>query len=179
MQRIVVWDPSGKYIEGDILEGNSAQTVAARQAATLPVDKNLVERCAVAGYVRVGYGHGWQYDPQHSRRGAPVALYVAPELPVLNWIARLEPIDEDKPVRARLRFAVDPAQMGCIAGGISVDGSVNLDLESGHAMDHHGGMTIGGRVTYATNYAGLAGFNLYGSLSNARVMWHAITQTPS
>lgn len=175
-ERVVVWDPTGKYFEGDILEGRAASDVAARRAATLPVSKDLIERGAICGYMRAGYGHGWQYDQSLSKRGAPTALYIVPGLPYVNWIARVQALDLKKPVLGHLQLMADAAQLGLMSGGLKNERDT-IGFDESMKPDAEGGWTIEGRAIYTSQFQGAAGFALYGSLSNARVMWCAVSQT--
>lgn len=176
VERVVAWDPTGKYIEGDILEGRAAQDVVARRAATLPVSKDIVAKGAICGYMRAGYGHGWQFDPVLSRRGAPTVLYIVPGIPFVNWCARVQVVEKDSPVTGQLRFMADSGQLGTISGGLRNEDDP-IDFGSLTSPDANGGWTISGRSTYTSQYQGVAGFGLYGALRNARVMWCAVTQT--
>ena len=49
---VVVWDPSGEYWEGGLVDDATAAVLRARDVATLPIDPGLVRGGAVRGYFR-------------------------------------------------------------------------------------------------------------------------------
>lgn len=172
--RIVVEDPSGQYAEGQLLEGNAAQLLVVAHAATLPADSDLLGRGAVSGYMRRGFGVGWRFDPHMPRRGCPLVLYVAPDRPVLHWVARLAVDDPSKPMSGVLRLGCDTSQKGVITCGLTADAQppelARVNMGSGNGY-------FGGMLRFSSAIEGFLGLSLYGTADNCRVLWVAVSQS--
>ena len=172
---VVIHDPSGEELEGEILSSRRLDVARARGVALLPVDVALLRSGALSGYAKRCYGRGWRFDHTRPGRGCPLVLHAARAYPIIHWVVRLVP-DEGPPRReGHLRISVDTAQPGAVAAGLSpMEGPLNP--ASLGEPDAAGGWTWAGssRVTLAGDQ--LLGLMLYGALAGLRVAWWAASQ---
>jgi hypothetical protein len=175
MSRIVIWDPSGRFPEGEILTGENALGVLHSQGGvTLPVKPELFGLNAVAGFFSRNWGNGVPFLHMVGTRACSMLLYVQQGIPSLNWVARLAPIDGAKEVRGTFRLVCSTAQVGIISGGLATEASAIeiADLQP----DKWGGYTIGGKCNLNCTLDGYLGLSLYGCAIGCKVLWTAITQ---
>lgn len=175
MHIVVLYDPSGKHAEGEILTANAAEVAKSRGVATLPIVPQLLRDNAFAGYAKRAYGRGWTFDAQKAGRGCPLALHVDAEYPTIHWAAR---ILADGPARidGTLRMATDTAQMNASAIGLAPK-TAPIQLAALGDPDANGGWTIGGSATASIPGAMFIGLQLYGMAQNVRVLWFAASQS--
>lgn len=172
---VVIHDPSGTEPEGELLSGQKLDVARSRGAVVLPVDPVLLRTGAMSGYAKRAYGRGWTYDANRPARGCPLILHADKGYPLLHWVVRLVPGEAGARRDGHLRVAMDTAQPGAVAAGLSpVEGPLNASTLGD--PDEHGGWTWRGssRVTLAGDQ--FLGLTLYGALSGLRVAWWAVSQ---
>lgn len=178
MVRIVVWDPTGRWPEGTLLEGSSLLHVEkSRGAVLLPADADLcLGQDAVAGYFRRGWGMGVAWTDRPAQRACSMLLRIVPERPWLHWCARVVPMHADgPPPRGRLHLVTNTGQMGGTAVRVSPM-SEPQSLEDS-PIDEHGGWTLKGTSQLGMAGEGMLGLALYGAATGCAVLWSAATQT--
>lgn len=173
-QGIMVWDPLGKVAEGTIVEGPHLQAVLARSgAAVLPVDVDLLERHALAGYHRRAWGAGVLFDNMRGVRGCPMVLYVHPERRFIHWTARVERLGDE--LQGTMRLTGNTGQPSAMSGGLG-QGGTPIELAQLGPPDRHGGWTLAGSSQVSCTGEGYFGLSLYGSARGCRVLWSAVSQ---
>ena len=190
---VVVYDETGDYLEGSVVDAARAHQLAARKVALLPFSPDLAKRSGVGGYMRRGWGAGYPLDPRLPRMSCPLAIYGAPGYEEVHWRARLVaddafveelrahfevPEGQDAPawlpIEGLLRLAPDSSQATpLVAGAQRVASPVNV-REMGRP-DARGGWTVGGEVLVRFPQEGIYGFGLYGSAPGLRVAWAAMS----
>jgi len=174
--RIVVYDPTGQFPEGDVLEGNRAIAMfASRGGMSLPIDVRLIGRNAVSEVFIRKWGQGEVFDRMVGQRGCPMLLYTVPDVPFLHWAARVLPLGGDREPRGVVRLVMHSGQPGAITGGLRADGEA-CQVGDGLAPDSDGGWTVSGRVGLNCTMEGYLGLSLYVVASGIRVVWSAVSQ---
>lgn len=174
--RIVVWDPSGKFPIGDIIEGDKAISLLhGHGGLTLPIEPHLLGRNAVSGYFRRDWGRGTPFTNMVGTRGCPMLIYVVPDFAVLNWAIRVEPIPGAPESRGTFRLTMHTGQVGTISGGLAADGAVVEFAD--RPIDPHGGVTIVGSSKLNCTMEGYLGLSIYGTAVGVRVLWSAVSQS--
>jgi hypothetical protein len=181
MNRVVIWDEKCEYLEGEIVDGNKSEMLAARRGGVLLIDNDLLTINASAGYSVRKYGRGWGFDAAMPKHGCPVTLYVVPDRPLIHWIAKLVPSASafDPLVaqpRGNLRLNVDTTQRGVVTARMSSE-TPPVELASLSRQFETGGWMIGGTGRFASSIEGFIGFSLYGTAQNCRVAWLAVSQS--
>lgn len=117
-----------------------------------------------------------RFDANRIEHGCPMVLWAFPGIPVLHWIARVQPPDGAIP-RGTLRLVSNPGQPGAMQGGLSsLANSSHVDLNSLGLPDEHGGWTVGGHLGVLAQGEGMLAVRLQGICQNVRVLWSAISQ---
>lgn len=175
MQKIVIWDPSGKLPEGAFVAGERSMSLldATEGVVALPVDPDLIDANAVGGWFKRAWGTGWRFERMVGQRGCPMMIRVKPVEPLyLYWVARVMHDERQNVVpHGILRLTADGTQGG-ISGGISGPG---YDLQNLGKPDRWGGWTIGGRSQFSTTTEGFLGMSLYGAAQGIAVPWTAVS----
>ena len=177
---VVVEDPAGELLEGEILSGNAIGVAQARDVVLLPVEYDLLRRGGVSGWSKRAYGRGWRYDAVSATRGCPLVLHVAADFPLIEWKARLQG-EPGGPtagslVTGSLRMASDTAAAGGGALGMAPE-TASVQLQLLEAPDAGGGWIIGGRSRAMIPGDMFLTLQLYGLVDGARVVWFAASQT--
>lgn len=172
---VVVFDPLGTEPEGEILSGNRIAVARSRGAVLLPIDVQLLRSGALGGYAKRAYGRGWSYDRHRPGRGCPMVLFASPAYPLIHWAVRLAQDPEGGRLEGHLRVAVDTAQAGARASGLTTDAGP-LNVPTLGDPDEHGGWTWMGESKVTIPGEGLLGLQLFGALGGARVAWWAVSQ---
>ena len=172
-QRVIIYDPKGDRPTGEIVEGKKAELLVAHGIPSLPVEPHLLSRNGASGWVNREYGKGAALEAIASRRACPIVLYVLPGYQQINWLARVIPASAEADVSGRLRLANDTAQVNVIKGGLATAQFAEVDGEP----DDEGGWTIAGSSRFNAGLEGFMGLCLYGTLSGARVLWFAVSQS--
>ena len=172
MPRIVIWDPTGKLPEGEIVYGtNGIAVLHSKGGVTLPVELELLKINAVSGFFARNWGSGIGFNRMMGTRACPMLLFVHPDYTTIHWAARLE-CDEGH--QGTFRLTTDSSQVGIIGGGLAANETV-VDI-SGLEPDLYGGITIGGSCKLNCTTEGYLGLSIYGTAIGARVVWSAVTQ---
>lgn len=175
---VVVHDPEGRELDGEVLSGNAIAVAKARGVVLLPVELDLLRRGGASGWVKRSYGRGWNYDRVIAARGCPLVMHADPAFPLIVWVARLqadEPSIEGS-VTGSLRLAADTGQAGAHSAGMS---PLNPPIQL-HALgpaDAAGGWYIEGGSRVGLGADQMLGLQLYGQIGGARVRWLAASQT--
>lgn len=175
MNRIVIFDPTGKYEEGRLVGGDkSIALLHGRGGVTLPVEPNLLGRNAVAGYFMRKWGGGATFDRMIGARACPMLLYAVPDYGTIYWAFRIMPIDGAVESHGSFKLAMHSGQVGTITGGLSADGVAHEVTD--RTIDKHGGWTVIGTSKLNCSMEGYLGLSVYGVGIGVRVMWSAATQ---
>lgn len=174
--KILVWDPIGEFVEGDLFDGE--QRIAAierRGGVFLPYEREIgSQNNAVAGYYRRTWGSGVVFDRMIGRKACPMVLYVTQGASFIHWAARVMPIDHSDVVRGLFRCVSDTGQIGTLGGGMNaVDNAIEI---SELPIDKFGGWTIRGTNRLNCSLTGYLGVAIHARAFGARVVWSAITQ---
>lgn len=183
---VVVFDPSGNQLDGEVISGNAIGVAQARGVALLPVELELLRHGGVSGYSKRSYGRGWRYNPVGATRGCPLVLHVSAGFDALEWCARILPetpppaaegeVAEPLPLGGSIRMAPDTAQVGAGAIGISPE-TPAIQLQLLGPPDAAGGWTVTGRARMGITGDMFLALQLYGQMAGARVVWFAASQT--
>ena len=183
-QAIVVWDATGEYAEGEVVDDNrKVKLLAQGRAVVLPVDAEILGANALAGYVRRSFGRGWVPDQYTPGRGAQLVFYSIPGRPMLHWCARIGTAFErafkpgDLAARGSLKLMTDTSQRGIALAGGLVPVVEPPRLETLGSPDKDGGWTLQGTSQFSAQHEGFIGLSLYGAASAVRVLWLAVSQT--
>ena len=176
--RVVVWDPLGEHLEGEVISGTTVKLIArGPELVMLPVEPELLGRCGCAGWVKRSFGVGVEFGSS-PRFGCSTVLYAVPGCPVIRWVARVVPVPAvggAKMPSGFLKLAGESGKPYSLSGGIvSGDNPVRLDAVE---PDEHGGWTIGGSAKAAVMTEGFVALGLYGALEGGRVVWLAVSQS--
>lgn len=169
--RVVISDPTGDIPPGEIVEGRKAELLVAKHIPSLPIDPQLLRRNGAAGYTKREYGRGVAFVGNSSQRACQATLYVMPSHQAINWCAAIAPNRAHAHVKGRIRLANDPSQVNVIKAGIATAQYAEVDEE----VD--GQLVISGSSRFITSMEGFLGVSLYGTLSDARVLWLAVSQS--
>jgi hypothetical protein len=191
-QHVVIWDPSGDYWEGALVDAvDVAPALRARRVATLPVGVELIARSALGGWSKRSWGSGWPLSTTAPRMCCPLALYVTRAIPGvpsacrLNYCARLVPESSEvlEHVRAggriagTIRLAADSGQPGAHAGGLGASDDTAVDAAALPRPDEDGGWTVYGGARIDSPVDGIFACGLYGAAPGLRVAWAAVSQS--
>lgn len=175
--KVVVWDPSGAYPEGEFVDGQKAELLAfTPEVVALPAEPALMARNGAASWVRRAWGTGVRFDATTQRRGCGVALYVVGGHQTIHWTARIHAERPEARLAGMFRFGVDTSQAGTLLSGLGQD-TPPVQLAELGEPDRFGGWTIGGRGRLISPAEGFMGLGLYGTMTGGRVLWLAVSQT--
>lgn len=185
--RVVIWDPSGKVPEGELVDFAAAEVIRQAGGCSLPTIVEHIGRSGIGGYAVRKYGAGWPLDGNQARLQCPLTLLV-PEGSYrgLHWAIRLQAAEalvgrarEGQPVTdGILRVVADNTQIYAQRGAATPLEAPITGAKLG-PCDDHGGWTVTGRSTIGVPSAGHIGFGVYGMMPGLRVAWVAISLTPS
>jgi hypothetical protein len=184
---VVVWDPSGDFWQGGIVTQEVADSLVPAGVVMLPVERRLLEQCAIGGFFFRSWGAGVPLPAGVPRMVCPMAMYVArlnnsqPDAPTrLSWVARLVQVAPygvaEKPT-GMIRLAPDSGQLGTFSGGVSATDKTAVDLSLLGAPDAHGGWTVRGEAGVNVAIDAVLGLGLYCSGEGARIAWAAVSQS--
>lgn len=182
MNHVVLFDPSGKIPEGEIVDARRLEVARAMRVETLPLDLDMLRATALGGYAKRSYGSGWRFDARRPGRGCPLVVYATQRMPTLVWTIRLVPAEGDgevaEPRSGQLRVAVDTGQLGAMAATLRPE-TDSLNLSALGDPDEDGGWYCRGRGTMTMQGDSLVGLMIYGMASGVRVSWWAASQVPT
>ena len=137
----------------------------------------IVRTNALAGHFVRDWSDA-RFDSNRIEHDCPMVLWVLPGIPVLHWVARLEPVQREGPgPSGTLRLVGNPSQPGSIQGGLTaLANSAHVDLNALGLPDEHGGWTVGGHLGVLVPGEGLLAVRIQGVCRNVRVLWSAISQ---
>jgi len=176
MARIIVWDPSGELVEGQLIQGPNAEQQVERRSAvvSLPCDPELMWSRGARGYFRRSWGTGWPITRNAGERVCPLTLDVVTDRPYLHWVTRIVPCGGD-PI-GQFRLTTDSGQSN-LAGGLSAVDNPVLILRDLGKPDAAGGWTLRATSRLSTNLEGILGLSLWATARDVAVLWAAVTQT--
>ena len=174
--QVVIFDPEGIELEGELLTGNRAEVARARGVVCLPVVPDAIRRSAFAGWAKRSYGSGWLYTSHQGTRGCPIMLHASPVLPIIHWKAQVAVDASLGTVGGTLRLAIDTAQLGAHPAGLMPESNPVVIGALGEP-DARGGWIVGGRARANIPADMFLALQLYGALAGARVQWFAVSQT--
>lgn len=174
MHRIVVWDPTGKFPEGYVLDGdNGLGVIHSKGGITLPVEPELLVQHAVSGFFMKKFGTGVPFTRMVGTRACPMLLFASPDYTTISWVARLTLFGETS--RGTFRLTTHSGMPGAVSGGLLANGDA-IEI-SEKPLDKYGGITIGGTCRLNCTTDGYLGLSLYGVAIGARVTWSAVSQS--
>lgn len=177
MKHVVVWDPSGEYWEGAIVEQELVPSLVDRGVAVLPAAPELFMQIGFAGYAKRSWGAGWPLDSEIPMAVTPLAIYYPGEpYRTLHWKARLV---GKKGQGIPLRMAAAEAR-GNVVRPVLHDfaGKENaVDIANLPEEDEHGGWTVGGVTRLSVAGPSMFSLCLYGCAPGMRIAWVAATLT--
>lgn len=176
---VVVWDPTGDYWEGAIVEAARVADLQTKGVALLPCCPELFSEVPFCGYAKRSWGSGWPIDSNVPRRVCPLALY-SPGDPYrqLRWMVRLV---GEKGRGIPMRLAAGEQRANVIRPSLSeVGGAATnmVDVPNLGDPDAAGGWTVGGHALLSMPGPGMFALSLYAANPGMRVAWVAATLTP-
>lgn len=177
MERVVIWDPSGAHLEGEVLKGLTTEQGLDERLITLPIHAELIDRCGAGGYVVRRFGKGVEYDANDRRFGCAISLYAFPGYRTLSWVARVVSTRGDAQIEGTLKLTGESGKPGGASGGlIATEPPFPLTASK---LDASGkGVLIGGKAQLAIAQPGFLSLALFGLMTGGRVEWLAVSQSP-
>lgn len=180
-QQHVLYDPTGAFLPGDLINDNQASELQARHGQSIPVDPELRLRNAVCGLYERRFGVGLAMLRQPTRLAALV-LYISSGNqdgghPSLHWRARLAPIDPAEFTDGTLRIVGDAGQFGIQLSQFTAQASAVAHVRDLGKPDSHGGWNVGGDVPLNFSMGGYLGLQAYGGGQNLKLLHIAVAQT--
>jgi hypothetical protein len=179
---IVVWDPTGRHHEGELIGRQQAVLLANKGIAMLPIDPSLLRRSGAGGWIKRSWGAG--AEPLSSRRFCLVTICISASASAkaLYWKARLvriaEPANgqEASTPRGTLTLSADSSQPG-ISSTVGVgQESPPVHLHMLGAADKYNGWTVGGKLRLNASREGFLGLSFFSVASGVKVRWLAVSQ---
>lgn len=188
---VVVWDPSGEYWEGGLVDDEAANVLRTRRVAVLPIEPSLIRRSGASGFFKRAWGAGWPIGFTVPTMCCPMVLHCsnADNLQTIHWCARLVPeneqalqsltdrLKEGGKLNGMLRLAGDSGQPGATSGGFSATAQASVKVEQLGMPDEDGGWTVGGQAKINMPGTGHLGLGLWGSVPGLAVAWAAVSQS--
>ena len=178
---IVVEDPSGERLEGEIVNHQRSEQLATRGVTCLPVCPDLFDQSGVGGYMRRAWGPGWPLHAPSPRMNAPMTIFCTSRHTLLHWCARLTATDACARAAAagmlptgQLRIATDPSQHLAHLSKLS---PLAGPIEAGRLgpPDERGGWVVRGKTGLSVADEGHYGFAIYGHAPGLLVTWSAVS----
>lgn len=166
--KVVVWDPNGKYRDGDVVSGEVLKSLGS--AVALPVDPvELLGLNAVSAFMKASYGKpGWKFFGEVGTYGCPLLLWMVPHKTFVHWAARIVPAGQSP--SGKIKMVHNGYQPGAGHAGIASNGVVLSDLGP---PDEFGGWTVGSAFQISVLSDGYLGISLYCAAQNLAVEWVA------
>lgn len=179
---VVVWDPSGTYWEGALVDAAKARVLSMppHNVVMLPVVPDMFGASSVAGWSKRAWGAGVPLSMMAPRMVAPLTLWMDPKIRGLVWRARLVPDVGPRPNRYAgvLRFAADSGQRIPFTAAYRELTDAPVQLEKLQATDADGGWIVGGEGVVGVSNEGHYGFAIYAAAPGLRVVWVAASTVP-
>lgn len=176
VERVIVWDARGE-MTGMLVKPNQALHTEEmhKRMVALPSDARLFALSGLSVFIRP-WGSGVEFTDMQVCRGAPMVVYVTPDLPYLHWAARIEKIDKAKPVRGAITLASNADPVIQSAGVLSALNKP-VDVTQLGESDEKGGWVIKGKAAFRTMQDGLCPVIFQAVADNIKIRWSAITQS--
>jgi hypothetical protein len=174
MSMVVVYDLTGEFMPGELVDGQAAAVLQTRRSILLmPVDDTRFHT-TLSGWCRRDWGRGWAFDGMTQERGCPLAAMADAGREAVFWAAGVAPIRPGKPWAGHLRMVGD-GSLGLATAGLSQDVIAPRFEEL-----PPGTLAIGGRNRLArTGTMAPIGLSLYGAADNVRVLWSCVSLLPA
>jgi hypothetical protein len=190
-QHIVVWDPTGEFGQGSLLDAEAARRVRiGNKAAVMPVDANLFAYSGAGGFAFRQWGAGIPLAFNLPRNVGPLVLFSTPEQGYIHWLARLVPESQDveawlnddpeRHLEGELRLVSDSSQAIPANAPLSPSDDAVMGRQLTRQNLENGGWVLGGRAMLLGTAHGNGGhypFSLYGRMQGARLEWLALTKS--
>lgn len=175
MSEMVLFDPQGTYWEGALVSGDVARVIRSNRGATIPIDTDLLNLNAVAGYYSRSFGGGIKPSTAVPARICPMLLYTVPPGTVLNWRLRLQAVEGEQPTGS-LRIVTDSSQRNAYAGGLNAGEGSGVAFGQLGDPDQFGGWEVGNqmRISPVEGYLSLM---VYGAGTGVRISRATVSQT--
>lgn len=182
--RIVVWDPSGRFWDGAIVSEFDEARMAGNGCVTLPCNAEEFGLAGNSAFSKRSWGSGWPL-PVSGAHFAPLAVFKAGEgSKVIHWAARLV-ADDATLARARAgkqtshgALQIAGAQSRSGQDTPSIYGQGGVDLSKLGPPDENDGWNLKGTASFSSPHEGTYGVCLYGYGPGMRVQWLAVSLTP-
>lgn len=181
MFQIVVSDPEGKYVEGDLVNHNSALLLRGRKGISMPVDPGMFQVAGCGGFFKRMYGEGFLVEHTVPKQFCPMTLYLLKAHRVIHWAVRLiidpkvkESQKDGLTSLGTIQLASTPPRGNVYQATLTPRTQAKALRDLG-PPDAEGGWTIEGTCFVNVMNDGNHSFSLYGSGQGVRVAWTAIT----
>lgn len=179
IKHVVVYDPTGEWWEGALVDQQRAIALEGRGVVLLPVSAEQVRASGVGGWSKRSWGAGIPTTGSVPRMIAPLSLFVVPHLRRLSWVARLVrdttvEMPESGPI-GLLRIVSDTSQPMAQAASISSSERSNVDVSKLGEADENGGWFVRGDAAVHASQLGHAGLSVYGTALGLRLAWAAVS----
>lgn len=180
---IVVWDPSGEYLEGQVVGMELKGYVESHGGAVLPVNTDFFRLTGVAGYHRRAWGLGIPIETISQNKFCPLSLWIDARLRRYDWKAMLVPTDTAMVKAAlggnvisqgSLRLIAEAGVVGELRASLHPEGPVVDGAKLGVPNSDECWL-VGGGGAIDVRSDGFYGFALYGAMLGMRVAWAAVT----
>ncbi len=179
---IVVWDPTGEFWEGSLIDSARARQLVQRGVAVLPCVPEMFHASGVGGYAKRAWGAGWPLDSAVPRLIAPLTLFCDRSMKGIHWAIRLvtspeyaERVRGGDRFSGMIRFAADRSQQTPFFTGVS--GEKGVLAEEIGPPDEQNGWTLQSSGVVNVPQNGHYGFGVYGTAPGLRVAWVAASLT--
>lgn len=176
VEKVIVWDVRNE-LTGMLVTPNQSLHAEEmhKRIVTLPSDARLFALSGLSVFIRP-WGQGIAFNDMQVRRGAPMVVYVTPDLSYLHWAARIEKIDKAKPVRGTITLAGNADPVIQCAGVLSALNKP-VDVNQLGEPDEKNGWIIKGKAAFRTMQDGLCPVVFQAVADNIKIRWSAITQS--
>lgn len=182
---VVIWDPTGEYWEGSLVDDRMERVLVERGVVALPVDQESMRRNGVGGYAKRSWGAGWPLDFASPRLSCPLTVFVREGASRVDWALRLVPDERvagaakegNAQLQGTLRIVGDPGQDHARVATLSLSEQPIDGAAMRRPLDADGGWTFRGGGGVRPGSDGFYGFGLYGLMPGARAAWAALSFT--
>lgn len=176
MSKIVVFDPSGRLVDGTIIDGPKAENLAQHgDLLCLPYQTGR-EAEQLGGYARRGWGvPGWCLERNVGERVCPLLVRVDVDAPWIHWAVRLVPIGPNP--TGQIRLVSDSSFGGPQCGALTATGGDVIQVERLARLDGPGAWQLTGRRRISVHTKGLMALSLYATARDVAVQVTAVSQT--
>lgn len=174
LEVICAHDPSNPGNVGAVFFAKEQRTIdraAAEGAIFLPLESNLLRMFSLGGFVRRDWGWGWPMSLNRPESAAPTVLQVRAGDSQIHWVAELG-TPEGYPARGKVQLALTRNAAGALAPGFS-----QVAQPDAFELKKDATLIVRGTAQLNTLIDGFVALHLWGTCSNVRVYWMAVSQS--